>query len=300
MNPTAAALWSEGVLSLYPILIKSVNTNLFSQLLARFAVFPLLALFFGSFQDVQALGKHPLQTVLNGILNVTHVGASYLSFSLLPAGTALALFYTYPLFNLLAGALLFGESISPLSLLFMAIAFMGVYLIATHRSTATATVAATAATTVPSTSQYPLPSDTDPHVWGVVMGLLAALTETLIFVFVRSSSTSPFYNLQSLYGVGLLGLLFVAFRRPAEVETSPTKWASLLGFNAILGFSGYLSRFYAIPKLSTLAFSLLSFLGVAFGYIWGLLFTEDRPSFGSLFGGLLIALSVSLFRWTSE
>lgn len=42
-TPTTAALFSEGVLSLYPILIKTVDTNVFSQLLARFAVFPLLA-----------------------------------------------------------------------------------------------------------------------------------------------------------------------------------------------------------------------------------------------------------------
>jgi drug/metabolite transporter (DMT)-like permease len=290
MNPTVAALWSEGVLSLYPILIKSIHTNLFSQLLARFAVFPILALVFGSLGDVGALWKNPLETVLNGLLNLGHVGASYLSFSLLPAGSALALFYTYPLFNLLAGAILFGETITPLSLLFMAMAFCGVYLIATQRSSS-------------SKPSHPVPSDTDPHTWGVVMGLLAALTETMFFVFVRSSPTaasSPFYTIQSLYWVGLLGLLYIAFRKPAEVETSPRQWGSLLGFNAVLGFTGYLSRFYAIPKLSTAAFSLLSFMGVAFGYLWGILFTGDHPSLGSLAGGLLIALSISLFRWTSS
>lgn len=289
MNPTAAALWSEGVLSLYPILIQSVDTNLFSQLLARFAVFPILALAFGSLGDVQSIWKHPLETVLNGLLNLGHVGTSYLSFSLLPAGSALALFYTYPLLNLLAGAILFGETITPLSLLFMVMAFAGVYLIATQRSSS-------------SKPSHPVPSDTDPHTWGVVMGLLAALTETMFFIFVRSSPTatsSPFYALQSLYWVGLLALLVVAFRSPTQVETSPRRWGSLLGFNAVLGFTGYLSRFYAIPKLSTMAFSLLSFMGVAFGYVWGILFTDDRPSIGSLLGGLLIALSVSLFRWTS-
>jgi drug/metabolite transporter (DMT)-like permease len=292
MNPTAAALWSEGVLSLYPILVKSVNTNLFSQLLARFGVFPLLALLFGSLTDLTAMFSSPLAiitSILTGLLTLGHVGTSYLSFSLLPAGTALALFYTYPLFNLLAGALLFGESISPIALLLIGIAMFGVYLIATHRST--------------SAPSHPTPPHTDPHTWGVIMGLLAALTETMFFIFIRSNkdaTRSPFYAVQHLYLVGFVALLAIAFKRPEQVETSLTSWASLLGFNALLGFTGYVSRFYAIPKLFTTAFSLLSFMGVAFGFAWGILFTKDRPSTGSIAGGLLIALAVSLYRWTAQ
>ena len=45
-NPTAAILYSELVLSLYPVLIKTVNTNIFTQILARFIAFPALALAF--------------------------------------------------------------------------------------------------------------------------------------------------------------------------------------------------------------------------------------------------------------
>lgn len=75
-----------------------------------------------------------------------------------------------------------------------------------------------------------------------------------------------------------------------------SRWTTLLGFNALLGFTGYLARFYAIPKLSTVAFSLLSFMGVAFGYMWGILFAGDRPTTGSMIGGGLIAASVALLR----
>jgi drug/metabolite transporter (DMT)-like permease len=70
-----------------------------------------------------------------------------------------------------------------------------------------------------------------------------------------------------------------------------------LGFNAFLGFTGYLMRFYAIPKISTLTFSLLSFFGVAFGYIWGILFTKDVPNMKGLLGGGLIAGATSLLRY---
>ena len=50
-HPTLAVLYSELVLSLYPILIKTVNTNIYTQILARFMVFPALALTFGPLSD---------------------------------------------------------------------------------------------------------------------------------------------------------------------------------------------------------------------------------------------------------
>ena len=33
------------------------------------------------------------------------------------------------------------------------------------------------------------------------------------------------------------------------VDTSSINWVTLLGFNALLGFTGYFARFYAIPKI---------------------------------------------------
>lgn len=63
MNPTIAALFSEWVLSLYPILIKTVHTNVFSQLLARFAVFPLLALLVGPASDAMRIWSSPYESM---------------------------------------------------------------------------------------------------------------------------------------------------------------------------------------------------------------------------------------------
>lgn len=290
MNPTIAALFSEWVLSLYPILIKTVHTNVFSQLLARFAVFPLLALLVGPASDAMRIWSCPYESmaaVFNGFLNLGHVTTSYLSYTLLPAGTAVALFYLYPLFNVIAGVILFGETLTVPAILCLIVAFVGVYLIATQKR---------------ETEKEESPEAAKNHRWGVIMGLLAALTETMIFIFVRwnkDAQRSPFYSIHHLYPAGLAALLWIAFKRPETVETSPTRWASLLGFNAILGFTGYLSRFYAIPKLSTIVFSLLSFMGVAFGYIWGLLFTDDHPTMWSVVGGGMIAGAVSMLRLLS-
>ena len=67
--------------------------------------------------------------------------------------------------------------------------------------------------------------------------------------------------------------------------------------NALLGFTGYIARFYAIPKIPTIVFSLLSFFGVAFGYLWGVIFMGDKPTMKALIGGGLIAGSTAILRY---
>jgi drug/metabolite transporter (DMT)-like permease len=284
-NPTLAVLFSELVLSLYPILVKTVNTNIFTQILARFFIFPGLALVFGSAYDFSAVWGNPREAIvgiLHNLLNLGHIATSYTSYQNLPVGSAVALFYLYPIFNILAGVLLFGESISIFSVFLIIIAFIGVYLITTSYESKTAD------------------DKTKKHEYGVIMGILAAITETMIFIFVKSSKDaklSPYYTINHLYPAGLAMLLTYAIFNKNIIDMNSINWIKLIGFNAILGFTGYVARFYAIPKISTIVFSLLSFLGVAFGYTWGLVFMGDTPTLRAIFGGGLIAFAAAILRY---
>ena len=98
---------SEVTLSLYPILIKNIPTNFNTQLLLRFLVFTLASLLFYSGQKIE-IGK----SLLYGLLTIFHVVVSYAAFSNLSAGTAMSLFYTYPIMNIIAGILFLGEKLS--------------------------------------------------------------------------------------------------------------------------------------------------------------------------------------------
>jgi len=285
-NPTLAVLYSELVLSLYPILIKSVNTNIFTQILARFIVFPSLALAFGSTHDFKSIWGSPYEafvSIMNNLLNLGHIASSYTAFKTLPVGTAIALFYLYPIFNVLSAAVLFGESLSPLSVLLIGIAFVGTYLIATEKTDKSEDKSA----------------DSNTYKYGVIMGILAAITETMIFIFVRSNTdaeASPYYTVNHLYPAGLAMLLIYGLWHTDVVDTSKLNWLKLLGFNAILGFTGYIARFYAIPKIPAIIFSLLSFFGVTFGTIWGVLYGE-KVTMKSLIGGGLIVGATAILRY---
>jgi drug/metabolite transporter (DMT)-like permease len=272
------------VLSLYPILIKVVQTNTYTQLLARFLVFPILAIAGGTFYNhvLWNSASDWISALVMNIVNIIHVGASYTAFKDLHAGTAISLFYMYPIFNVIAGAFLFGESISFLSIGLILVAFGGAYLIATSH-------------------QEEKKSDITYH-RGVMMGILAAITETLIFVFVRSNKKaeqSPFYAVSQLYPYGLVALILYGIFHSSMIDTRPIHWLYLLGFNALLGFTGYLARFYAISNVPTILFSLLSFIGVIAGYTWGLLFTDDKPTLKAMVGGGCIACSIAILRYFS-
>jgi drug/metabolite transporter (DMT)-like permease len=285
-NPTLSVLYSELVLSLYPILIKSVNTNIFTQILARFLVFPALALAFGSTYDFTSIWGSPYEAfvgILHNLLNLGHITTSYISFKELPVGTAVSLFYLYPIFNIISGAVLFGESLSLTSILIISMAFIGTYLIATSRK------------------DEDKEKESRKYNYGVIMGILAAVTETMIFIFIRSNKdaqASPYYTVNHLYPSGLAMLLLFAVFNSNIIDTSKLNWIKLLGFNAFLGFTGYIARFYAIPKIPTIVFSLLSFFGVTFGYIWGIIFTGDKPSGRAIIGSGLIAGSAAILRYS--
>lgn len=276
MATSAIVIGSEAALALYPILIKKVPTNLPTQLLSRMIVYSGLAYFFATESDV-AMTWGNLGGILRssslGILTLFHIGCSYYAFQELPAGVSMSLFYTYPIWNLVGAAIGFGETFSLLQIGFVLLGFAGAVFVAYG-------------------NKDPDPQkQKDPFKWkGVVAGLLAALTESAMYFAVRTAERpSPFYAILELYPGALLTLLPVLWYTKSSIDFRPQVWARMLSFNTLVGFLGYALRFYAIPRVSTIVFSLLSFVGVIASFGWGYLFASEIPSWMTLGGGVLIA-----------
>ncbi len=263
-------LFSEVILSAYPILVKKVQTSLFVQTGFRMFVFAVLAAVIALTTGNPVIGNTK-DILATGALNLAHVGSSYSAFAALPAGNAMALFYTYPLWNLLASTFVYKEKIEIRSYLWMGVALLGAILVAQ-------------------------PGKTAWNFFGIAMAIVAALTETGIYLWFKRhpESKQPWTDITTIYGgSAILWLLLVPLflLLGTSFGASASDVSIMVLFNIFVGFLGYALRFFTIPNISTVAFSSLSFVGVIASYLLGWLFVGEVPTIIQGLGAGLIALA---------
>jgi drug/metabolite transporter (DMT)-like permease len=280
--PELLVIGSETILSLYPILIKLVPSTLATQVFSRIVTYDVAAgvlaspadwaSTWGSFDSVK-------RSVFLGAITLTHIFVSYIAFSSLSAGTAMSLFYTYPMWNLLGAALFFGENIAADSYWHIFIGVIGTFLISTKGL---------------NDEIRGLVQNRFGAVIGVVAALAAALTETAMYFAVRTNEQqNPISSSLELYGGALICLLPIIGAGLLKIQYTWKVWIPIVLFNLIVGFTGYMTRFYSIPLVKTEIFGLLSFTGVFSSFIFGFLFLSERPSLWSLVGAAGIAYAAS-------
>ena len=194
----------------------------------------------------------------------------------------MAIFYTYPIWNILGAWILLGEVIPMESVPWMLMALIGMILVA-HPEKGTIL-------------------DLEKPI-GTLCALLAALTETAIYFYFKlmKEKEGGFKGLFELYGgaglwmlpalvLGQLGTKPGGFEIP-KIDFSWKVWLPMIMFNLFLGFTGYSLRVNAIPYVSTAVFSMLSFFGVVAAYLFGYLFNGEKPSTKGAIGALMITVA---------
>jgi len=217
-----------------------------------------------------------------GLLNLGHIAVSYKAFSELSPGNAMAIFYTYPIWNILGAWILLGEVIPMESVPWMLMALIGMILVA-HPEKGTIL-----------DLEKPL---------GTLCALLAALSETAIYFYFKlmKEKEGGFKGLFELYGgaglwmlpalvLGQMGSNPLGLEIP-KIDFSWKVWLPMIMFNLFLGFTGYSLRVNAIPYVSTAVFSMLSFFGVVAAYLFGYLFNGEKPSTKGAIGALMITVA---------
>ena len=279
---SALLIAAEAAMALYPILIKSVPTNLTTQVMARVLTYTIVAFIIAPsalINKTWGTTEGAATSMGLGLLILFHIFSSYVAFTELPAGAALSIFYTYPIWNMVTASLLHGESISFIHFLLVLVAFAGVILIA--RSHAKEESEAK-----------------DYDLKGIAAGLGAALSETTIYFAVKRWGIESSYNsLIELYpGAFLLlaGFLLLNQEGALFLDKNPEIWKPLVLFNLLVGVVGFFCWSYAILRVTTTTFSLLSFFGVVSGFLWGWLFLKEVPSFESIAGAGLIVGAAGL------
>ena len=276
--PEALVLLSEVTLASYPILIKSVPTNLFTQIVARMGVYGMMSFLVLLGQPKQLAAISPINMAGAGLLNLLHVATSYKAFSELPAGNAMSIFYAYPIWNLLGAWLLLGETVPLESMPWIGLAVAGMLLIAKPDVGTIFDM---------------------KHSFALLCAVLSGVTESALYFFfkLRGKEEGTFKGMFELYGgsfTWIAALVALSQQVPMnleKIEFSWKIWAPMLLFNGLVGFGGYAMRFAAIPMVSTLVFSLLSFFGIVAAFVFGYLFEGEKPSWTAMLGSATIIVA---------
>jgi drug/metabolite transporter (DMT)-like permease len=303
---------------LYPQLIKLVPATIEIQVIVRFITYAILALIAlpssnppNIFKQIKTVPI--ISTILMGCVNILHVASSYYSFKVLSSGFSYSLFYTYPIFNLLGRSIFNKETISPINYLYIIIAIIGVYLIYYRQNTENSQHSQHSQHNLDTEKFSTLESNND-YTKGLIAGVCSAITESLIYFMVKNDipTVSPFVQIIKTYLLGgVLSIFYLgktllydnadkskddANSSMLEYKLGWNDWITLILFNALIGFIGYVLRFYLIPKITTMKFNSLIFIGVVFAYIWGYLLSNEKIYLENILGTGLILFSIFMMK----
>lgn len=279
---SAALVSAESILALTPVVIKKTPLDPTSAILSRILSSAVLG--YALTGDRSLPQNEWAGATALGYTNLLHVASSYESFRNLPAGQAMSLLYTYPLWIILINSVFFkSETIKTREYLLIGAATVGSILLNMDPGVAAPTA---------------LGKDANSS-WGVFMGLVMALTEAGMHAILKgldwrdpAKSVWVVNSSASAWMFGILGLqeIFYDGKGGFSLQMGGTWWDALLltAFHSVTLFSGYWLRFFAVPRLSSVTYSILSYAGLLASYVFGLLFLKEQPGWLSIIGAVII------------
>ena len=278
MSAGAALVAAESILALTPIAIKQTPLDPLSAIWSRILSSAVLGYLLTEDRHMSHgdwLGAGAL-----GYTNLLHVASSYEAFRNLPTGQAMSLLYTYPLWNLMLTSAFNKEHVRPREYLFIGIAAIGSILVNIDPGDA-------APSRIGRTASQP---------WGIFMGLVMAFTESGMHTILKHlkwmDPAKSVWIVNSSAGVWLAAMM--ALQGMSTDFSYKGSWVDavlLTIFHGFTVFSGYWLRFYAVPRLSTVTYSILSYTGLLASYLFGIFFMNERPGWISVLGALLIVVN---------
>jgi drug/metabolite transporter (DMT)-like permease len=229
----------------------------------------------------------PLNTAGAGLLNLAHIATSYKAFADLSAGNAMAIFYAYPIWNLLGAWALLGEEIPLSTIPWVILALAGMVMVAQPE--------------VGTLFSMEKP-------FATFCAVMSGVTESAIYFFFKlmGKEEGTYKGMFELYGGSFLWMLPVILASQGGHSTLPKidfawkTWIPMILFNVFIGFTGYAMRFIAIPMVSTVVFSMLNFIGIVAAYIFGYVFQGEKPTWLAMGGATAIILANAMILSKSK
>ena len=243
----AIGVFSESVLSLYPIIIKITSLDVPFNTFIRLTSYLIISAIFANYEVLSDIGLGKL-IALAGV-NIAHILSSYYGFKALVPSVAQSVFYLYPFINLLLNILLLGESIAPTKFFFLIPVIYSIYHIYGIGK------------------QEAIGSELK---WGLGMIAISAITESLLYILIKSIDlgNNPWNSLFVSYSLAaiLYGIYYIydngIDKTRDTIVANKKEVATLVLANMAIGSLGYGLRFWSIPRIPSVTHSIISYTGI--------------------------------------
>jgi drug/metabolite transporter (DMT)-like permease len=273
-------LASESLLSLYPIFVKNIGLPLSLQTWSRCFSYAIISGFFIDYPFVLRT-LFTYNGIMLSIVTLIHIYTSYKGFQILESGVAYSVFYLYPIMILLMS----GQKIHYV----MILALVGVYLLSSKRIDFDSITNNTKNESFGESKESKESKET--KIKGLIMILLAAFTEAVIYFLVRDIKTTNNWNhIFISYFLGAVMLSGYMIGDIAKIELNSRLSLSLI-INSLIGLVGYLLRFYAVSNLETIIYAPLSYFGIVMSFVYGIFINGDTLDLQKIVGACLIIFS---------
>jgi drug/metabolite transporter (DMT)-like permease len=276
-------LASESLLSLYPIFVKNIGLPLSLQTWSRCFSYAVISGFFIDYSFVfKTLFTY--NGMMLSIVTLIHIYTSYKGFQLLESGVAYSVFYLYPIMILLMS----GQKIH----IVMLLALVGVYLLSSKPINFDSLTNNTKNTFITKNASFEKSKElNETKIKGLIMILLAAFTEAVIYFLVRDIKTTNNWNhIFISYFLGAVILSGYMIGDVAKIELNSRLSLSLI-INSFIGLVGYLLRFYAVSNLETIIYAPLSYFGIIMSFVYGIFINGETIDLQKIVGACLIIFS---------
>lgn len=263
-------LGSESLLSLYPIFVKKIGISSSLQLWTRLITYVFISIFFVNWQFIMS-SLLTMDSITLGLVNLSHIFFSYEGFRHLDSGVSFAIFNSYPLMILLLAGVVWHNSYL-LVLIGLAFFIYGNYV----------------------EHEPKLNSNKEDFGYGVIMILLAALTEAFIYFLVRRIKTTNNWNhvfISYFLGAVLMTAYVVYNHEEVNNGLDKTRVGLAVVINGIIGTLGYFLRFFSSYRLDPEIYAPLSYFGVIMSYVYGILFDGETINWKKVVGTVSILAS---------
>ena len=271
-------LASESLLSLYPIFVKKIGISSSLQLWTRLITYVLISVFFVNWSFIKS-SLFSLDSITLGLVNLSHVFFSYEGFRNLDSGVSFAIFNSYPLMILILAGTLWHNSYL-LVIIGLALFIYGNYTDSKEDDV-----------------EKDSKEKKENFNYGLIMILLAALTEAFIYFLVRRIKTPNNWNhvfISYFLGAVLLTAYMVYNYNDAESGLDAADKGRVgiaVITNGIIGTLGYFLRFFASYRLEPEIYAPLSYFGVVMSYVYGIAFDNETLNWKKVLGTISILTS---------